>query len=399
LSGRTTGTDNPGTTGAGGELSRPPYDIEAWRRHIPLLETTIPMNACSHSPQSLSTSAAAELFLASWDRAGMDWEAWMAEVDAARAEFASLVNASPSEIAVVSSVSAATNIIASALDFTGVRNTVVASEAEFPTVGHVWLAQETRGASVRWVPVRDGVVPPDEYASAIDERTRVVSACHGYYQTGFTQDVASIARQAHALGALIYVDAYQTLGTRSVDVKALDVDFLACGALKYLMGIPGIAFLYVRQELIEQLEPTVTGWFGRSDPFAFDVRRLDWSPTARRFEAGTPPILSAYIARAGMQMIRDVGTEKIGEWTRALSRHLIEGGRNRGLELFGTDDSSRKTPLTAFAVADAQAVEVRMRARGVLGSARGPAMRLAPHFYTTLEDCDRALDVLVDCLA
>ena len=376
--------------------SGPAYDIAAWRRQIPLLASCIPMNNCSQAPQTVSTRAAAERYLDSWNTIGMDWDGWMQEVTLAKAEFAKLVNASVDEIAVFSSVSEAASTVASALEFTGRRRTVMVSEAEFPTVAHVWLAQQPRGAHIAWVPVDNGAIAPEAYESALDDTTLIVSACHGYYLNGFTQDIARIAKAAHAHGAVCFVDAYQTLGAMSVDVKALGVDFLASGNLKFLMGAPGIAFLYVRPELIERLHPTVTGWFGRVNPFSFNAKALDWSPTASRFDAGTPPLINAYIARAGMEIINSVGAPNIHAWHQVLAQRLIDGGRERGLRLHGPSNIAQKTANTAFVVPDSQHVESAMRSRGVLPSARGPVIRLAPHFYSTVSDVDEALDLLAE---
>jgi selenocysteine lyase/cysteine desulfurase len=150
----------------------------------------------------------------------------------------------------------------------------------------------------------------------------------------------------------------------------------------------------VRHALLPNLQPSVTGWFGRSDPFAFRVKELDWAPSASRFDTGTPPLMNAYVARAGMEMIADIGLEKIRAWHEVLARRLIEGGKARGLVLHGSADVSRKTATTAFVVHDSQAVEAAMRARGVLPSARGSVIRLAPHFYNSIADVDAALDVL-----
>lgn len=379
-------------------LDQPSYDLAAWRARIPILATRIPMNNCSQAPQTTATREAAERYLESWNTRGMDWDAWMEAVDGAKREFARLINASPDEIAVFTSVSAATAAVASAIDFGRGRSKVVVTDAEFPTIGHVWLAQRARGARVEWIPVREGVVDESAYDSVVDSGTAIVSACHGYYLDGFLQDLPRLVSTAHERGALLYIDAYQTLGTVPVDVRALGVDFLAAGNLKFLMGIPGIAFLYVRRELAERLEPTVTGWFGRAEPFVFDVRRLDWSPTASRFDAGTPPIVNAYVAQAGMAIINQIGTPAIRSWLEVLGRRLIDGGRARGLDLLGTDDMSRKTATTAFLVEDSHAVEGLMRDRGVIASARGPVIRLAPHFYNTIEDVDTALDTLVAVL-
>ena len=377
---------------------RPGYDIDAWRRRIPLLGSCIPMNNCSQAPQTDATRAAAERYLDSWNRSGMDWDAWMAEVALAKNAFAKLIGAATSDVAVFGSVSAAASAVASALDLDGDRQRIVVSGMEFPGVAHVWLAQARRGAQVCRAPVHDDGIGSDAYDALIDERTALVSACHGWYVNGFVQDVARIAARARAAGALSFVDAYQTLGAVPVNVRDLGVDFLATGTLKFLMGVSGIAFLYVRPEIVESLRPTATGWFGRVDPFAFDAQTLDWSPNASRFDAGTPAVVNAYIARAGMEIIDDVNPASIRAWHEVLARRMIDGGRARGLVLHGTDDVSHKTATTAFVVPDSHAIEAAMRARGVLPSARGQVIRLAPHFYTTLDDVDCALDTLADVI-
>ncbi len=381
---------------ASAPAATPPFDIAAWRARIPLLQSRIPMNACSQGPQLDVTRAAADEYLDSWNRAGMDWEAWMAETYRAKEEFARLINASPDEIAVSSSVSEATASLASSFDLTGARRRVVVTEAEFPSLGQVWLASRKLGWEVDWVPVRDQIIYPEDYEPVIDERTLLVSATHAYYQNGYKQDLAAVAERAHARGALIYVDAYQSMGTCPIDVKALDVDLLATGNLKYLLGVPGIAFIYVRADLVERLRPVNTGWFGRVDPFSFEVKGLDWAPTAARLDAGTPPVVNAYISRAGMAVINEVGPVNIEAWTTELSRYLIEGGTRRGFKLHGTDDLARKTPSTAFFCpgGDSHRVEESLNERGVVASARGPVIRLAPHFYNTLEDCEAALNAL-----
>ena len=379
-------------------MTTPEYDLDAWRRRIPLLGSCIPMNNCSQAPQTDATRAAAERYLDSWNRSGMDWDAWMAEVALAKNAFAKLIGAAPSDVAVFGSVSAAASAVASALDLDGDRQRIVVSGMEFPGVAHVWLAQARRGAQLCRVPLRDGGIEPNDYDALINESTALVSACHGWYVNGFVQDVARIAARARAAGALSFVDAYQTLGAVPVNVRDLGVDFLATGTLKFLMGVSGIAFLYVRPEIVESLRPTATGWFGRADPFAFDAQTLDWSPNASRFDAGTPPVVNAYVARAGLEIIDDVNPASIRAWHEVLARRMIDGGRARGLVLHGTDDIGHKTATTAFVVLDSHAIEAAMRARGVLPSARGPVIRLAPHFYNTLDDVDRALDTLADVI-
>ncbi len=265
-------------------------------------------------------------------------------------------------------------------------------------MAHVWLAQERFGAEVAWAPVSDGAVPLEAYDAIVDEETTVVSACTAYYRTGVKQPIAEIAELARARGALLYVDAYQTLGSEPFDAPSSGADFVASGNLKFLMGIPGIAFLWVRPGLSERLTPAVTGWFGRADPFAFAADRLDWGEGARRLDTGTPPILEAYVARAGMAWLREIGLDAIGAWTAHLGRRCVEAALARGLQVLGTHDPERRAPTTAIACRDSHAVEAALRARRVIASARGPVIRLAPHFYNTEDDVDRAVDALASIL-
>lgn len=370
----------------------PSYDLDTVRRQIPILGTHTPMNNCSQAPQSDVTRAAANEYLASWAADGMDWDTWIERTEQARSEFAAFIGAETADVAVATSLSQVASSVASALSWRGRRNRIVASGAEFPTVGHVWLAQERYGAVVDWVPVRDGAVELDDYQARIDDQTLVVSACRGYYQTGFKQDIPAIAELAHAKGALLFVDAYQTMGSEHFDAPSSGADFVASGNLKFLMGIPGIAFLWVRPEISAGLEPSITGWFGRTSPYAFEADRLDWAEGARRFDLGTPPIMEAYVARAGMAWLRELGLDAIEAWNAELGRRCVEGAVERGLTVLGPHDPARRAPTTAIACDDSHAVEVKLRAQRIIGSARGPAIRLAPHFYNTIDDVDRALD-------
>ena len=376
----------------------PPYDIDEWRKKFPLLRNHIHVANCSQSPQSDYTRQAAEAYLESWNRSGMDWERWMEEVALAKAEFAKIVNADVSEIAIGTSVSEITSVLASALSFRGTRKKVVVTEAEFPTVGHVWLAHQKYGAEIDFVPVRNGEIAVDEYDQYVDERTLIVSICDVYYYNGFKQNLKKIIPQIHEKGSLVYVDAYQGVGTHPIDVKALNVDFLASGNLKYLLGIPGIAFLYVKKELVGTFHPAFTGWFGQENPFAFDIHRLDYAADARRFDNGTPPVMAAYVARAGMRMINEVGVENIHAWTNQLSRYCIDGALQRGLEVASPMDVEKKSPVTAIRVpGDSHDIENALKKK-VIASARADVVRIAPHFFTRLEDIDYVLDCFVDIL-
>lgn len=378
------------------ESSLQPYgfNIEQWRRRVPACERLVLMNNCSQTPQTDHTRMAAERYLESWSREVMDWDRWEDEVDALKVDFAAFINASPDEIATLTSVSEATAVLISALPIKD-RKKVVLTEAEFPCVAHIILAHGRYGLEPAWVPIRDEIIHAEDYDPLIDESTLLVSATHAFYQNGYVQDIAAIAKKAHDKGAFLFVDAYQSSGIVPIDVKAMDVDFLTTGTLKWMFGVPGIAFLYAKKELLPLLEPAHTGWFGRTDVFAFDPKLLDWHPTAKRLETGTWPVPAVYIARGGLEVITEVGVENIQNYTRTLSARIIERGRAQGLTLYGTDDVTLKTPITSFMCpGDSHVAQDLMLKHGVIAPARGPVIRLAPHFYNLPEECDYAVDAL-----
>lgn len=378
----------------------PTHRLESLRGEIDILDRFVPLNHCSQAPPTRATLAATDRFVTSWREKGMAWDEWLAEVEAARAAFAGLVGADAQDVAVFSSVSHAAAAVASAIDFPPSRRDIVLTDAEFPTVAHVWGWQARRGAHLDWVEVGQGAVDPAAVVDRITRRSRLVSITHGHYETGALLPIEAAVARARDVGAYAFVDAYQTLGTRPLDVGTLGADFLVAGALKYLMGVAGIAFLWVRPELASTLEPATTGWFGRTDPFAFDPRRLDWAPGARRFDSGTPPLLPAYIARAGMGLLARAGVETVSERITALCARAIERAERGGLELLGPSDPSARTANLAFdcGTREGSAVEGRMRDEGFLVSARGRAIRLAPHGYNVDADLDAAVDVLIDIL-
>ncbi len=374
----------------------PNFDIDRWRSQFPILKNFAYLASCSQAPQSDFTRQAAINFLDGWNRDGMEWNRWLEEVHLAKTEFARLIGADAAEIAVGTSVSELTSVIASCLNFRRKKRKIVLTEAEFPTISYVWQAQKKHGAEIQFIPLKNGKIAPGVYAKYVDDDTLLTSICDVYYYNGFKQDLAQIIPAIHEKGSLVYLDAYQGIGTHPIDVKKLNVDFLVSGTLKYLLGTAGIAFLYVKKELISGLEPSVTGWFAQENPFSFNIRESVLAATANRFENGTPPIMAAYVGRAGMAAINEVGVKAIQEWTEELSRRFIHGARERGLEIASPAQVERKSPTTAIRVpGDSHQVEVQLREKNVIASARSDVIRIAPHFFTTMEEMDYA----VDCLA
>jgi selenocysteine lyase/cysteine desulfurase len=364
------------------------------REYFPILKQTAQLSSCSQSAMSNQVYDAVQSYLNNVRADGMDWGAWMDRVSRAKASFARLINASPDEIAVLGSVSDAASTVASALDFGGQRNKVVTTEIDFPTIGHVWLAQRKRGAEVDFIPAEMNLIPTASYERYVDNRTLVTSVPHVSYYNGFTQDLNTISAIAHAKGSYLFVDAYQSAGNVAIDVKQMDIDFLAAGTQKYLIGIPGIAFLYVRKEIAGRIEPATTGWFGRRDPFDFDVRKLDFAEGARRFDTGTPPMINAYAAHAAIELILEVGVPRIEGYLRQLSEIAVSYARDKGLRVMSPEDLGVKASNTAIQVPKASEMERLMREEGFIVSARNDVIRIAPHFYNTEEEVLTAIATL-----
>ncbi|QBI20414.1 aminotransferase class V-fold PLP-dependent enzyme [Egibacter rhizosphaerae] len=375
------------------------FPFERERSSFPILSERSQLTSCSQSALARPVEAAVQRYLTHWREDGMAWVAWMDGVEASRRAFATLIGAEPDEVAVVSSVSHAVAALGTTLDYPSDRPDVVTTEMDFPTVGHSWLPQEQGGARIRFVPWDGGPLRVEALEPHVSRSTRVLSIPHQSYYNGARADLVEVAALAQEHGTLLLVDAYQSLGTCRVDVRALGIDALVAGAQKYLLGMPGIAFLYLRRELAERLSPRVTGWFGQGNPFAFDIHGGDPAPGARRFDAGTPPMVNGAAAAAGLDLLLTVGIDRIETYLRELTGFGLQQARERGLELATPDQPDRVGPNVAVRVGDANAVAERLAGQDIIVSPRRDVVRIAPHFYTRPTELTDALDAVADIVA
>jgi selenocysteine lyase/cysteine desulfurase len=358
------------------------------------LERTVFLNSCSQGALSQDVEEAYRLYLDSWKRGGSPWEEWVAVLEKARARFASFAGASEDEIAVCFCASTAAGSLLSSLSYQGERRRILIEDFEFPTMAHNFLAQERRGAEIVRLRSRDGRIASRAYEEVLDERVLLVPVSHISFRNGCRQDVESIVATARKHGALSLVDDYQSSGTRPLDVKKLGCDFLVTGALKYLLGSPGLAFLYVRRELVESLEPLATGWFGQARPFDFDIERAVYHETARRFETGTPPVPSLYAGLAGLAVLDELGADLVSAHVERLATMLIEEAKSRGYRLLTPEEPESRGPLVVLACSDAPRLVEALAAENVIVSARGAGLRVSFHYYNIPEDVEVLLGVL-----
>ena len=272
-----------------------------------------------------------------WATKGAPDHVWFEDIFPAMAtlksSFAALAGCDPDEVAITTNVSVALSTIASALDLSGARNRIVMSELDFPTDGHVWLAWARKsGAEIVWLRSPDGLtIPLEAYDAAIDERTAVVMVNRVLYRSSASWTRRPSAPWPAQRGALSFVDDYHGIGIVPLDLHALGCDLYTAGTLKWLCGGPGVVFLYARRDLLPTLEPAVTGWFATAEPFSFDNQHLTYHPTARRLEHGTPPAPVFFIAQGGLDIIAEVGVDRIRERQGELTDHVIARADAMGL--------------------------------------------------------------------
>jgi selenocysteine lyase/cysteine desulfurase len=365
--------------------------IRKIRSRFSIFQRKTYLNTCSQGALSDAVEAGLQDFIASWHEHGSPWEIWVEHYEKARTAFAQFINASRDEVAIVTSVSAGLNGIASALDFRE-RNKVVLGEFEFPTMGHVWLSQRARGADVQFVPSEGNSLAAACYERMIDPKTLIVPFAHVCFKNGFRSDVSSIVQMAHQAGAFALLDDYQDCGTRPIDVKAMDIDFYVTGTLKYMLGPPGLAFLYARRELIPMLAPTVTGWFGQANPFLYDPQHFELSSTARRFESGSPAVPNVYAGIAGIQLLQEIGMDKVAAHVSKLTQWLLSAVRDLGIVVKTCADSLG--PLVVLHAKDSTLLVKKLSESGIVASNRFDGLRISFHVYNTLDDVKAVVDVL-----
>lgn len=365
--------------------------IQRIRSRFKIFQSKIYLNSCSQGALSDAVESGFHEYLASWHEQGSPWENWVGRYEETRTAFAKFIHASPDEVAIVTSVSAGINGIASALNFRE-RSKVVMGEFEFPTMGQVWLGQQVRGAEVQFAKAEGHSIPVAAYERLIDRNTLIVPLTHVCFKNGFRTDINSLTQMAHSAGALVMLDDYQDCGTRAVDVKAMNLDFYVTGTLKYLLGPPGLAFLYVRKELISSLAPTITGWFGQANPFAYDPQHFELSPTARRFESGSPSVPNVYGALPGFQLLEEIGPERVAAHIEKLAQALLR--RTRDLGIHTKTPAGSAGPLVVLQCHDSAQLVQALAENGIVASNRFDGLRISFHIYNTLDDVNVVAEVL-----
>jgi kynureninase len=369
-------------------------DPTRWRDEFPILGRATYLNSCSLGALSRRSVRHLATFQDEWHAHGASawYETWIARLDRLRGRVARMLGAGDDEIALSASVSAALSVIASAVDYRA-RPRVVCAELDFPTIAYQWRARPD--VEVVLVPSDDGATTDlQRWADAVDGRTAVLATSHVFFATGAIQDLRALAGIARRAGALFVVDAYQSAGQLPVDLRRDDADVLITGPLKWLLGGPGLAYTAVRRELVAELRPTITGWFGAADQFSFDIRRHRFRDDARRFELGTPALPTVHTALGGQEIIDEIGVPAIRDRNRGLTERLIERARGAGFQVRAAADPDARSAIVMIAAGDPATAVSHLDRAGIIVDARPGHVRVSPHFYNTEDDVDRVVDEL-----
>ncbi|WP_322819264.1 aminotransferase class V-fold PLP-dependent enzyme [Tepidiforma sp.] len=369
-------------------------DVLSWRKRFPILanKTYLINNSLGAMPDSVPAALAEYTNL--WATEGVvAWDTWLPEVARVASILEDIAHAPRGSMTMCQNVTNAVAELLSCLEYEPPQNRIVLCAGEFPTIEYLVHGQRALGAEVVRVGGDPLTFPAEELVEAIDQRTLLVVVSHVLFRTAELVDVRPIIERAHAFGALVLLDVYQSMGAVPFDVTELGVDFMVGGSVKWLCGGPGAGYVYVRPDLVDRLEPRMVGWFSHARPFGFEPPPVDLAPGIARFTGGTPNIPAYYQAREGYRIIREVGVDAI----RAKSLHqttlLIEGALERGFMVRTPLDPARRGNHVTVDLPAADRVKDELIRRGFVVDHRpGAGIRIAPHFFNTDDECVAVLE-------
>ena len=377
-------------------------ELLKWRGEFPILDRTTYMisNSLGAMPRGVYDEMRA--YADSWAERGVRaWEeGWWEMAVGVGDKIAPLIGAGPGEISLHQNVTLTQAVISSCFDFRGPRNKIVMVELEFPSIQYFYHEQRRHGARVELVPTPDQIrIDMEKFLAAIDETTLLVPISQVLFRSSAIVDTRAIIERAHRVGAHVILDAFQATGTIPLDVRSLGVDFAVGGVLKWLCGGPGVAYLYVREDLRAKLRPSLTGWIAHRQPFAFETGAIDPREDSFRYLNGTPHIPALYACRPGLDILNKVGIAAIREKSMRMTTRLIEGAKSRGWRVNTPENPAERAGTISIECPHASEVCRELLAREILVDYRPKAgVRVSPHFYNREEECDFTLAQIEEIL-
>ncbi len=372
-----------------------PDNLLKWRSEFPILDRAVYLISHSLGAMPRATYDRLREYADIWATRGVRaWaEGWWEMPASIGNELGLIIGADAGTVVMHQNVSICQSLILSCflpLPENSKRRKIVYSELNFPSVMYVYEAHaRAHGLQIVKVKSDDGMtVPTERMLSAIDEETLLVPISHVLYKSAFLQDARAITERAHQVGAMVVLDTYQSAGTVPFSVKDLRVDFATGGSVKWLCGGPGAGYLYVRPDLIEQLEPKTTGWMAHEEPFAFESE-LRYARNIRRFLHGSPAIPALYAAESGYKIINEIGVAAIREKSTRQTEALIELAEAAGFLVTSPQNpAQRGGTITVWDDNAAAMTKELIRREFIVDYRPGAGVRISPHFYTKDEELE-----------
>jgi selenocysteine lyase/cysteine desulfurase len=344
-------------------------DIEKIRDQFPITKNKVFLNHAACSPLPKPVADIVSRYVDDFSKYGATKIEWNA---GGKPFFAELIGAKPNEVALVENTSTGLNIAAHVLRYPH-GSKVVTTDLEYPSVVYPWL-RKSLGVKVDYVKNVGGEILLEDVEKAVDDRTVAVAVSHVEYANGFRHNLRALSEIAHDHGAYVIVDAIQSAGAMQIDVKKDDADILTTACYKWLLSPPGASYLYVREELIEELEPPFVGWASvKQEIFEtadfWDIWSLRLSETASRFEVGSPSFLSLTGATEALKMLLNIGIENIEKRILKMTGYLIDAVKNLGLELQTPEEPQNRSGIVNFEVDKPKEVTDKLALKNIVVSA------------------------------
>ena len=368
-----------------------------WRCEFPVTETYIYMNHAGVAPLSRRVQQAMTAFIEDATVNGaVNADDWAETAEVCRAAAARLLNADSTEVAFMKNTTQGILIAANGIDWKEGDN-VVTTAVEFPANVYPWWSLKERyGVQTRMVPERKGCIHIEDIADAIDARTRALTISHVEFASGFRNDIQALGELCRKRDIWFIVDAIQSLGVIEVDVKSCNVDILAADGHKWLLAPEGAAIFYCADEKRDQLVNTNVGWSSVVNPRDFLDYDLTQKPDATRFEEGSYNSVGLYGLNAALDLLLDIGIPTIERHVLELTKCLTEGLEAKGYRVITLKMDLRRAGIVIFESEQYTPDEIynMLHAENIITAARGSGVRISPHFYNTLSEVERLLEVL-----
>jgi cysteine desulfurase/selenocysteine lyase len=371
-------------------------DLVEARALFPVCDEHIHFNHASVAPMSVRVRAAVEHVTQVMSEGGFDFEDYMEERDGLRSSLATLVGVPADQVSITRGTAHGISLLARGLDWKEGDN-VVGARLEYPANLFPWMATRDRGVEMRLVEPIDGRVTPEAVLSLVDGRTRVVALSFVQFWNGYRVDLAEIGAECRKRGVILAVDGIQGLGALPFSLEAMNADFVAAGAGKWLTGTPGVGFTAWRPELLERIDPLLVG-VGSMEEMNFFEPTFKYGSTARKFEESGISWLDMAAFGAAVGLLLEVGIDVIAEHVLGLARRLAEGLVERGHKIVEPwpREPDEYSGIVSFSRPGTTEVELLrdLTAAGVICRTHRDFVRLSPHFYNTEAEVDRVLEVL-----